>query len=109
MPIDFSKRVRVTKTRSNDERSQENHAEGYWVAGLIPFGQRPVEGGILLLDRDTRNGVEIKGCFRSSIIKDTVMLSVGGWDGATKQSYQTEHLIVTTNNSTYKLEQADEQ
>ncbi len=100
MPIDFNKRVRITKTRSNDERSQANYAEGYWVAGLIPFGQRPVEGGILLLDRDTRNGVEIAGCFRSSIIREAVIFVIGGI-GEPEETY----MLIATTNSTYKVTQ----
>ncbi len=101
--IDFTKRVRVTKTRSNDERSQANHEEGYWVEGVIAFGQRPQKGGLLLVERQIRNGVKVLGHFTTSMIKETALCQVGTVNGE-----EHSYMLITTNNSTYKLEQADE-
>lgn len=90
--VDWSKRIHVEKVASQHEASEENHATGYWVEG-VAFAP-PKVGTRLLVRRDKRNGVVVRGRFLTTEITE-----VTPGKGV---------VYVHTKNSTYKVEQAND-
>ena len=81
-------RVRITKVEEEADKIRPDMPPGYWVEGVLCFDLKV--GRRLLLARDVCSGAERDGVFETSPV---VMIQ---WQ---------QPVVVTTKNSTYRVEE----